>query len=75
MEVARARHGMTIVADRNEGRASRFRDGLVAGSVDAVQPDVMISGGYTQVPKIAGMAGADNGPISNGAAAAGRGNE
>lgn len=61
--------GMTITAGQNEGRASRFRDMLAAGAVDAVQPNVMISGGYTQVMKIAGMAEAYNVPISNGGAA------
>lgn len=62
--------GMTITAGQNEGRAVRFRDMLAAQAVDAVQPNVMNSGGYTQVLKIAGLAEAFNVPISNGGAAA-----
>ena len=38
--------------------ASRFRDMLVAQAVDVVQPNVCITGGYTQCLRIAGMAAA-----------------
>jgi len=61
--------GAVIAAGQNEGMAYRFRDMLVAGAVDYVQPNVMITGGYTQVMKIAGMAEAFNVAISNGGAA------
>ncbi len=61
--------GVVIAAGQNEGLAYRFRDMLMARAVDYVQPNVMITGGYTQVMKIAGMAEAFNVAISNGGAA------
>ena len=48
--------------------AHRFRELLVNNAVDIVQPNVVISGGFTQAQKIAGMAQAFNVPISNGGA-------
>ncbi|MAS06614.1 MAG: mandelate racemase [Ahrensia sp.] len=53
---------------QNEGLSFRFRDLLAAGAVDVVQPNVVISGGYTQCLKIAGMAEAHNVRFANGGA-------
>ena len=39
---------------------------LVARAVDCLQPNVLISGGFTQSIKIAGMAAAFNTSIANG---------
>jgi L-alanine-DL-glutamate epimerase-like enolase superfamily enzyme len=57
-----------IGAGQNEGLAFRFRDMLLANAVDVVQPNVVISGGFTQVARIAGMAAAFNVPVANGGA-------
>ena len=59
---------VTVTAGQNEGLAHRFRELLVHNAVDIVQPNVVISGGFTQCQKIAGMAQAFNVPISNGGA-------
>jgi L-rhamnonate dehydratase len=58
-----------ITAGQNEGLAYRFRDMLMAGAVDIIQPNVIITGGMTQCLRIAGMAAAFNTPISNGGGA------
>jgi L-alanine-DL-glutamate epimerase-like enolase superfamily enzyme len=55
-----------LSAGQNEGLAYRFRDMLLAGAVDVVQPNVIITGGITQCIKIAGLAASFNVPISNG---------
>ena len=60
--------GVALAAGQNEGLSFRFRDLLAAGAVDFVQPNVVISGGFTQCAKIAGMAEAFNTPIANGSA-------
>lgn len=60
--------GMRIAAGQNEGLAFRFRDMLLAEAVDVLQPNAVISGGYSQCVKIAGMASAFNIPIANGGA-------
>lgn len=60
--------GMALAVGQNEGLSFRFRDLLGAGAVDFVQPNVVISGGYTQCAKIAGMAEAFNTSIANGGA-------
>lgn len=57
-----------LAAGQNEGLAFRFRDLLVHGAVDILQPNVAISGGYTQCLRIAGLAGAFNVPLANGGA-------
>ena len=57
-----------LAAGQNEGLAWRFRDLMVSRAVDLVQPNVVISGGFTQCVKIAGMASAFNVPIANGGA-------
>jgi len=66
----RRRTGVTLAAGQNEGMAYRFRDMLIAEAVDYVQPNVMITGGFTQTLKIAGMASAFNVAIANGGAGA-----
>jgi L-alanine-DL-glutamate epimerase-like enolase superfamily enzyme len=60
--------GMRVAAGQNEGLAFRFRDMLLGEAVDVLQPNVVISGGYSQCTKIAGMAAAFNVPIANGGA-------
>lgn len=64
----RRRTGIAVAAGQNEGLAFRFRDMLVHGSVDVVQPNVVISGGYTQAMRIAGMAEAFGVAVANGGA-------
>jgi len=64
----RRRSGIAIAAGQNEGLAWRFRDLLTQHAVDVLQPNVVISGGYTQCLRIAGMASAFNVPIANGGA-------
>lgn len=62
----RQRQPIKLTAGQNEGLAYRFRDMLVHNAVDAVQPNVIITGGITQCLRIAGLADAFNVPISNG---------
>jgi L-alanine-DL-glutamate epimerase-like enolase superfamily enzyme len=64
----RRRTRIPLAAGQNEGLAWRHRDLLAGGAVDVLQPNVCISGGYTQVAKIAGMAEAHNVPIAVGGA-------
>jgi L-rhamnonate dehydratase len=64
----RAKTTIPLAAGQNEGLASRFRDLLVAQAVDVVQPNVCISGGYTQCLRIAGMASAFGTMFANGGA-------
>lgn len=64
----RAKSPIPLAAGQNEGLASRFRDLLVAQAVDVVQPNVCISGGYTQCLRIAGMAQAFGATLANGGA-------
>jgi len=64
----RSRHGIPLACGQNEGLAFRFRDLLCAQAVDVIQPNVAITGGFTQCAKIAGMAAAFNVPIANGGA-------
>jgi L-rhamnonate dehydratase len=60
--------GTPLACGQNEGLAYRFREWLVSGSVDFVQPNVVISGGYTQCVRIAALAGAFNVNVTNGGA-------
>jgi L-rhamnonate dehydratase len=69
MAELRRNTNMLLAAGQNEGRASRFRDLLVAGAIDYAQPNVMNGGGFTQALRIAGMAEAFNVSIANGGAA------
>ncbi|SFB79465.1 L-alanine-DL-glutamate epimerase [Polaromonas sp. OV174] len=64
----RSKTSIPLAAGQNEGLASRFRDMLVAGAVDVVQPNACISGGFTQSQRIAGMASAFNTRFANGGA-------
>ncbi len=48
--------GMSLACGQNEGLWPRFRDLLVNQSIDYAQPNVCITGGYTQCLKIAGLA-------------------
>ncbi|MDP3811455.1 MAG: mandelate racemase/muconate lactonizing enzyme family protein [Hydrogenophaga sp.] len=57
-----------LAAGQNEGLSSRFRDMLVAQAVDVVQPNVCITGGFTQCQRVAGMAQAFNVQLANGGA-------
>jgi len=64
----RRRTSIPLACGQNEGLAFRFRDLLVNNAADVLQPNVTISGGYSQCLKIAGMAQAFNVPIDNGGA-------
>jgi len=68
MAELRRRTSIPLAAGQNEGLAFRFRDLLIHRAIDVLQPNVAISGGYSQVIKIAGMAEAFNVPIDNGGA-------
>lgn len=68
MAQLRSRTRIPLAAGQNEGLAYRFRDLLVHQAVDVLQPNVAISGGYSQCLKIAGLAQAFNVPIDNGGA-------
>lgn len=60
--------GIPVTCGQNEGLAHRFKDWLVNGSVDYLQPNVVISGGFTQCARIAALASAFNVNITNGGA-------
>jgi len=64
----RARTGVPLACGQNEGLAFRFRDWMIAQSVDFVQPNVVISGGFTQCARIAALASAFNMSVTNGGA-------
>ena len=68
MAQLRSRTSIPLACGQNEGLAFRFRDLLVGQAADVLQPNVTISGGYSQCLKIAGMAQAFNVPIDNGGA-------
>ncbi len=68
MAQLRKRTSIPLACGQNEGLAFRFRDLLVAEAIDVAQPNVTITGGYSQCVKIAGMAAAFNVPIANGGA-------
>ena len=68
LQKLRAKTSIPLAAGQNEGLSSRFRDFLVAQALDVVQPNVCITGGYTQCMRIAGMAGAFNTMLANGGA-------
>ena len=59
---------MALACGQNEGLAFRFRDLLAAQAIDYAQPNVAITGGFTQCAKIAGMAAAFNVSVANGGA-------
>jgi L-alanine-DL-glutamate epimerase-like enolase superfamily enzyme len=59
---------IALAAGQNEGLAWRFRDLIASRAIDIVQPNVVISGGFTQCLRIAGLASAYNLPMANGGA-------
>ncbi len=64
----RRQSGIPLACGQNEGLLFRFRDLLLHEAIDYAQPNVAISGGFTQSLKIAGLAAAFNIPIANGGA-------
>ena len=60
--------GMPLACGQNEGLMFRFRDLLLREAIDYAQPNVTISGGFTQCQKIAALAAAFNVPVANGGA-------
>jgi L-rhamnonate dehydratase len=68
MAELRAQTRIPLAAGQNEGLGWRFRDLLIGGAVDVIQPNVVITGGYTECARIAGMARCFNVPIANGGA-------
>jgi L-alanine-DL-glutamate epimerase-like enolase superfamily enzyme len=62
----RRRTSIPVSAGQNEGLTARFRDMLIAGAVDVIQPNVSVAGGITQCIKIAALADAFNVPIASG---------
>jgi L-alanine-DL-glutamate epimerase-like enolase superfamily enzyme len=68
MAQLRRQGGVRLACGQNEGLAFRFRDLLINEAVDYVQPNVVITGGFTQCLKIAGLAASFNVPIANGGA-------
>lgn len=64
----RKRIKIPLAGGQNEGQAGKFRDLLVNRSLDILQPNVAITGGFSQCIKIAGMAEAFNVGIDNGGA-------
>ncbi|MGB1356477.1 MAG: mandelate racemase/muconate lactonizing enzyme family protein, partial [Candidatus Puniceispirillaceae bacterium] len=68
MAELRRQTGMRVACGQNEAQSYRFRDMLVAGAVDIIQPNVVITGGFTQCQKIAALAASFNVGIDNGGA-------
>jgi L-alanine-DL-glutamate epimerase-like enolase superfamily enzyme len=68
MAQLRRQTGMALACGQNEGLLFRFRDLLLHQAVDYLQPNVVISGGFTQCLRAAGLAAAFNVPIANGGA-------
>ncbi len=68
MRDLRRSSGMALACGQNEGLAFRFRDLLLHEAVDFVQPNVAITGGFTQCLRIAGLASAFNVSLANGGA-------
>ena len=53
MAALRGRTTIPLAFGQNEGLAFRFRDLLIQQAADVLQPNVVISGGYSQCVKIA----------------------
>ena len=68
MAQLRRTSGIPLACGQNEGLSFRFRDLLVAQAIDYAQPNAIISGGFSQCVKIAGLANAFNVSIANGGA-------
>lgn len=62
----RRRCGMAIHAGQSEGLSFRYRDMLTHSAIDVLQPNVAVTGGFTQCARIAGLASAFNVPINGG---------
>ena len=60
--------GIALACGQNEGLAFRFRDLLLHEAMDFVQPNVCITGGFTQCLRIAGLASSFNVSVANGGA-------
>lgn len=68
MAQLRRNTGVALACGQNEGLLYRFRDLLAAEAIDYAQPNVCITGGFTQCVKIAGLAAAHNVSVANGGA-------
>ena len=68
LRALKAQTRIPLAAGQNEGLAWRFRDLIASGAIDIVQPNVVISGGFTQCLRIAGLASAYNVAMANGGA-------
>ena len=68
MAELRAQTSIRLACGQNEGQAYRFRDMMIAGAVDIIQPNVAITGGFTQCQKIAALANSFNISLDNGGA-------
>ncbi|NBR41228.1 MAG: mandelate racemase/muconate lactonizing enzyme family protein, partial [Alphaproteobacteria bacterium] len=64
----RSQTSIRLACGQNEGQAYRFRDMMIAGAVDIIQPNVAITGGFTQCQKIAALANSFNISVDNGGA-------
>lgn len=62
----RRRTPIKLAGGQNEGQLYRFRDLIVHQAIDVVQPNVVVSGGFSQSVRIANLAAAFNLPITNG---------
>jgi L-alanine-DL-glutamate epimerase-like enolase superfamily enzyme len=60
--------GIALACGQNEGLLYRFRDLLAAQAIDYAQPNVCITGGFTQCIKVAGLAASYNVSVANGGA-------
>jgi L-rhamnonate dehydratase len=68
MAQLRRQTGLALACGQNEGLMFRFRDFLVHQAIDFAQPNVCITGGFTQSAKVAALAAAYNVSIANGGA-------
>ena len=68
MAQLRAETSIRIACGQNEAQSYRFRDMMIANAVDIIQPNVVITGGFTQCQKIASLASAFNIAVDNGGA-------
>jgi L-alanine-DL-glutamate epimerase-like enolase superfamily enzyme len=66
MTELRRRTAIPISVGQNEGQLYRFRDMLIADSVDMIQPNVSIIGGITVGVKAAALAASFTVPIASG---------
>jgi L-alanine-DL-glutamate epimerase-like enolase superfamily enzyme len=68
MAQLRSNCGIALACGQNEGLLYRFRDLLAAQAIDYAQPNVCITGGFTQCVKIAALAASYNVSVANGGA-------